>query len=623
MYTPAFEKVTINRFKGLYLRGLADECPLDHSPECLNVNLSKLGEVSSRFGTSISFALNHLVVREFAASINNNLTLLTCDGNGNIYAGTSSTPLLTVSDMIDFAACNMFNKTFIAPITSTNSSSLYVWDGTNDPRKAAGYKPTLGSMAASNSGSGHVGPGVYKIYVSFITNTGFTTPPAGPVSVTADGTHSISVTNIPTGGAEIVGRQILITQGDLEEAFFIAAGLINDNTTTSCTLNFYDTDLVVSADYLFDLLEEIPTGFLYSGLQKYHGRLIVWGNTATQTSLDQALLSNVDDAESFNSVTGFVQLPSEQDGNVLAGCFTLQDTLYFTKVVGIFGTQDNGLEPQSWTIYPVDGVVGAGHFGIGTVTLTQTPLTTDNIALLTHLGGIHVFNGTVVEPPLTWKIQDLWNAAFKYGNIPNATIAVDPFNQIIYVLFPVQNSSFPNTLLVGFYGEGLDAMNIKWTRYCFPNVVTAIGLLNIEDTDGTLDWGYYLRIAETDGNIYKLHFGYISDSGTALQSHYRPGFASISNGGLDVFTGARFRAVGPGTLNLKLFTEDLVISKVPPPLSLSTNPGRDYLRQFNLTNEKIGIQFGTGGISDSFKVNRIDIFGKNLFPSRPQNGSGG
>lgn len=630
----AYQKQTIKEFKGLYLRGLPDECPLDHSPDCLNVLMTKKGEVASRYGTSLSFELGHLIVREFAATINNSVHLLTCDGNGNIYLGTSDTPWLTVTDMIDFAGCNMFNKTFIAPITSTNSSYLYVWDGTHSPRLAAGAAPTIGSMAASYGGSGNVGPGVYQIWVSYITNTGFTTPPAGPISVTADGTGIITLTDIPTGPSYVVARQILVSQGDLLLAYYIdepgAVGLINDNTTTTITLNFYDTDLDVSADSLFDLLPEIPTGFLYSGLQKYSGRLIVWGNNSGTSTLNAALVSDVDDAESFSSVTGLIQLPAEQDGNVLAGCFSLEDTLYLTKTVGIFGTQDNGQEPTNWVVYPIDGVIGAGHFGIGTVTLSQTPLTTDNVALLADLGGIHLFNGTVIEPPLTWKIQDWWNTIFEYGGIPNATIALDPFNQIIYVLFPVQSTTFPNTLLVGFYGEGLDYMNIKWTRYCFPNTVTAIGMLTIEDIDGTLDYSYYLRIALADGNIYKLHFGYYSDNGTIINSYYRPGFVTFSSGGLDVFRAIQMRTVGPASaLNLQLFSEDLVYGPVspvptPPPFVLAAAPGKEYFREINFTNEKMGLQFGVGAaLGDQFKVNRIDFYGKNLFPTRPQNGSGG
>ena len=623
--------ITVKEFKGLYLRGMNDECPTDHSPECLNVWMTKRGEVASRPGTSLSISCGHYVVRMFAASNSNTpgaITLLTCDGNGNIYANGSDTPWLTVSDMIDFAAINMFNKTFIAPITSTNNSQLYVWDGINAPRLAAGAAPTIGSMAATLSGSGNVGPGTYSIWVSYITNTGFTTPPVGPITVVADGSHSIVVSNIPTGGSDVVARQILISQGNLLVAYYIADGLIDDNTTTTVTLNFYDTDLAVSADDLFDLLPEIPTGFLYSGVQKYNGRLLVWGVTDSDVgNVDMILVSNVDSAESFNAVTGFIQLPTENDGNTMAGAFVINEILYMTKSVGIFYIQDNGGEPQTWAgPFPVDGVAGAGHFGIGTVTMTQQGLTADNVVLIADYGGIRIFNGSVVEPPLTWKIQDVWNSIFRNSDIPAASIAIDPFNQIIYVLVPVNNDTFPNVLLAGFYGEGLDAMSIKWTRICLPSAVTAIGMLTYKDIDGAADWFYYLRIACIDGNVYKLHTGYVSDFGQAIDSHYQTAYLTKSNGGMNIFPALRIRANGPATaLNLTMYNEDNTQSLVPVPLVLQTTTGKEYFRQTTTfpENEKCAVKFGTYAVADQFKVNRLDIFSAEHFVARPQQGTTG
>src|SRR5690242_8020777 len=287
MYLDEYEKIEIEEFKGLYKRGMPDQVPPDHAICCENVVFSQAGQVQKRPGIAASYALNHPVKRMFEGVIDSvALIVLTLDWAGNIYRNNNNTPIFSSPNLVDFVGINLFNKIFILPIISSGTPpNLQVWLGVaSTTRDAAGLAPTS-SFSAANGAAGNIDIGDYKIAVSFITDTGFTTQPgpkiAGvftPVLYTAPGGLKIDLTGIPTGGSEVVARQILITKANSDLFYYLgpsSGGFINDNTTTTATLNFFDTDLVLSADDLFDLLETIPGAVRTGGLNVYHNRLVV------------------------------------------------------------------------------------------------------------------------------------------------------------------------------------------------------------------------------------------------------------------------------------------------------------------------------------------------------------
>lgn len=623
MYLDDYAKVTLDKFNGLYDRGNTDEVPQDHASDILNVMFSKNAEVSTRNGTAISLTLGHAVVRQFLATFSNSSSfVLTCNGAGSIFSGTGAA-LLTVANMIDFAAINMYNYCFIAPILSTFSATnyVYIWDGVNAPRPAAGFAPS-GSFTAANSATvGNITSGVHKFAVSNITNSGFTTRPgpqiAGtftPVSVTATGGFKVDLSGIPLGPTGTVARQIFVTQADQEVYFYLAVGFINDNTTTAITVDFFDTDLAVSADNLFDLREYIPSAAVISGglsLQKYHGRLLAIG-----VQFDTVLVSNAGDAESFSNVTGYIQIPSENDGNTVRAACVLYDVLYFTKAVGIFSVQDNGNTPSTWTVVQIDGSVGSYQGAIGTITGSQPSLASNSVILMANREGIFLFNGTVQRPHLTWKIQDVWGA-INPGKENLVQIAVDAFADLIYVILATGSSTTPNLMLVGDFSQGLDEKNIRWSKYSFPWVPISISMMNFQDTDGSFD--YYLRLG-TSSNLYKLNASYTSDSGTAINSYWQTFLASQDIGALNIFRALRFRTTGVGTLSFTMAGEDgqgAINSTAAQNITLGATPGKDGFCQINFTNEKMSVKFGVNAVNSRFTVQRLDIFCKRLFLSRP------
>jgi len=573
----------------------------------------------------------------FLATFESGTFMLTCDGLGNILSG--NTILLTITGMVDFTALNVFNKCLIQPILSSFSSvnPIYIWDGTSTPRPAAGNPPGTGGGfggAESSLGTGWIDVGIHKYAVSFITSTGFTTPPGpcdvmnvgpsgagpaqasnpgtfSPVSVNSTGNNKVTLTGIPIGPTGTVARQILCTQADQNLFYFAPGGFIGDNVTTTVELNFYDTDLAVSADLLFDLLTSLPGAEFQGGMAKYHGRTFIIGEN------DLVRASNPGDCESFSNVDGYIQLPSENDGNFVRGACVLQDLLYFTKGVGIFSVTDNAGSPSGWPIVITDGGCGSFYFGIETISSSQASLSTAQTILLSDGGGLYAFNGVVQRPALTWKIDDFWKS-IGLGNLPYVNVVLDPFQLVFYVF--IGAGPLTGTLLVGDYTEGLNEQQIKWSIYSFTGIVpTAIGIANFNDT---IDFNYYFRVGTAAQGMFKLVPDLTHDHNAflniAINSYYSTFYATVSPGALTLFRHVRMRVLGEGSMSLQIFSEDKTLNYAAPnPWTLVPSPGKDYDMPINFFNEKGTLYFGTNAVDEFFTAQRVDLFSSVQNQMRP------
>lgn len=637
-----YQKVTISRFNGWYARGDDDSVPPDHAVECSNMWLNDPGNLTPRTGSGLSFQLTHDVVNMFLATPTDGYHFLTMDPNGFFYderanpgGGNSSVALIDVHGApfqvpgaIDFVGLNMNGRTYLNIIKASGPPyPIQVFEGGTLVRNAAGERPVGFQMAISSAGGGLVSAGKHYIGVIYQTSSGFLTPigpslggvqnissfdAVGGEKITV-GTPTAAPGQIPFGPPGTIARQLVMTKGDELQWFMVPDGLINDNSTTTKDITSPDQDLIVDASYLEDNLESIPGGIGDGGLNKYHGRLLSWGGEA-----DLVRVSYSGDPETVSNVTGYIQLPSEFDGNYVKGGFVLRDVLYFTKGVGIYSTQDlNGDESSSWPITIIDGAKGSWNTGISTITSSQPGLSLNDGLLLTDWEGIHLFTGVVQQPALTWKINDVWKAIdrTKYQKI---TIAVDPFKHIIYVLVP----SGPYYLLVGDYSEGLDAKNIKWGHWDFPFAPKSMALANVRDMHGDADWNYYLRLGtfhSSNGSYYitKLSPGNIDDFGTSpLISTYQTAYTAIETGSINVLRGVRLRAKGVNAaagIGIQVRTQDDVVADSRA-TNLAATPNKDYFVEFNVMNEKFSLRLASAGI---YNISRLDMFGGIKVKSRP------
>jgi hypothetical protein len=430
-----------------------------------------------------------------------------------------------------------------------------------------------------------------------------------PAILTADGIHGVALTNIPTGPSFIVQRIILATQAGGTEFFFIPNGNIYDNSTTTFDVDFYDTDLVISADYLFDLMEVIPGG---TGLCKYNGRLVIVGGFFYDQT---ALISNVSDPESVSSVSGYVSVPIENDGNSLIACAILRDILYLFRQVGFWNTQDNGGDPSTWPVNVTDLTVGSYQKGLCGFTTTQTGASdTGDILLITAREGIYIFDGTVRRPELTFKIQDIWNTipvAVSAGGQNNVQVSQSVWTHQIFIAYPsTSGSAYADALLVGDYDPipgVLDPIGIRWSRFSFPVSPTAIK---------TGDNLYVGSITTNPGYLFKINPSLINDYGSnAIQNYLISYLAFATPGWVHNFKAFRLRINANGTVTVNLYGEDNVLTASAPAagvilntLAGMTSPaGKEFLQLINFVNEKMSIKIGTNAINANININRIEI----------------
>lgn len=655
MATIDYQKTSIEKFMGYYVRGLNDSCPPDHSPVCQNLKFYRNGSCQTRDGTQKSFTVTGKAVRMFVATFGHTDQtgiVLTCDGAGNIYRSDTGGVLLSVTGMVDFAAINVFSYCLISPIVTNGATSpedVYIWSGlpktgggdTVPIRVAAGYGPvftgTSGFGAGNSATAGNVDIGVHQIGVSFITNTGYTTQPGPmqipgyiftPASVPSAGGLCIDIGGIPTGPPDTVARQILLTQAD-QTLFFYAGGqilsggtlvdwdgIIHDNTTTSITINFFDTDLALSADALFDLLPTIPAGNfgLIGGMTQYHGRVLYWGG-----EFNLVRVTNPGSAEAIDNVAGWIQIPDQFDGNDVSTSISIQDVLYFFKNVGIFSVADNGSDPNTWEVVVNDAGVGCSSaMGLGTINITTPSQTQDQIAICSDYGGLYLFTGAIQQPPLTWKINDFWLQLQAHTNLQGTMIAVDPFLKLIYVAVTGNAIGEPGwqNLLVGDYNDGLDPQNIKWSIWAFPWNVTSIGMAFINDSVPEL--AYRLRIAGPSTQVYKYMPGTTTDDGQGIVTVWRSFYSAPDIGSLNVHRYIRSRCPFQDNLSLHLYSEDDAMIVQPPGFAIPYFHGRDLVREFNFMDEKMAVEICCTSVNGGFWLQRMDIFAKSLFAMRPQ-----
>jgi hypothetical protein len=136
--------------------------------------------------------------------------------------------------------------------------------------------PGEGPSVANSTTGGNISPGVHQCVVIFVTRQGYWTAPSPAVSWNAMGGFQVNVTNIPTGPANVVQRLLAFTASGGATFYQVPATMtINDNTTTSLTVDFTDTVLLsgVSMDDLFSQIE-LPQQL---GVVAYTERLFWWG----------------------------------------------------------------------------------------------------------------------------------------------------------------------------------------------------------------------------------------------------------------------------------------------------------------------------------------------------------
>lgn len=210
--------------------------------------------------------------------------LIVLDSNGNLYKETSPsmlsiiTPGGVAADLY-FASTTLFGREYMAFGDGIIGQDMpRQFDDTYFDRVSQ-IGPAEAPATADSTSIGNISAGVHQCTVIFVTTQGFWTAPAPPTVWTAEGGKEVSIANIPTGPSNVVQRLLAFTASGGANFYHVPSTMIlNDNTTTSLTLDFTDTILLsgTSIDYLFSQIE-LPEQL---GVIAYAERLFWWGERA-------------------------------------------------------------------------------------------------------------------------------------------------------------------------------------------------------------------------------------------------------------------------------------------------------------------------------------------------------
>ena len=415
-------------------------------------------------------------------------------------------PILTIPAMEDFGFVAINGKAYITPFKSyTNAQGMtyelgiqnefvYVYKGDGTPARKAGGSPPTTQVTAALGAVGKTDEGFHILATVFETDSGYLTKPDIPSGVNFSGVNKIDVSNIQVSPNSYVKKRHLVSTKAIPDPyngdpygyqfFFIPKGTLDNNTSTTLTVEYFDSDLLSDASHLIDNFSDIPAGV---NLNTYHSRMIVvgeYGTTETLTGLpigitdnrSIARLSAPGEPESISKIDGLIIAPL--DGNPLTNVQEFRDVLYLFKKTRTFGYSDNGDEPSTWREEVIDQGVGAPVHGIATV-LDSGGANIDFL-LIADLSGLMLFNGVFARPELSWKIEDYWFAldqnSFRFIQIVN-----DSISKKMWLTLPQAGPNFPADerliVLHADYRDGLDARNIRWARWKFNTVMTSVCLI--------------------------------------------------------------------------------------------------------------------------------------------------
>ena len=516
----ADKSIDIKGFNGLWSRGTGETCPLDHLQVCQNCTFPGKDQVSIREPVTFSSVLTYNVISYAVVQMTTEPVLLTLDSVGHFVDATNSRSLITVTGADDFIAFSIFGRVYISfkklgRALSTNVLYYYqLLPATPYYRfiAAAGAAPLTGpTLAQVNVGT--VTSGNHFVSVAYQTETGYLTPPSMAGFITSDGTHDIELSAIPVSPAvNVVARVLLMTQANGQELFFVPGGTIANNTATTATINVADLALITSADYLSDVLTEIPA---CSSIRLYNGRLILLGPNGPYSTVsltlsgqysypDNVLISNQQSPETFNLVTGIVNLPVDYGVNNTNTAAIIRDVLYCMKPSGTFAVQDNGGDPSTWSVTLVDSGLGTYDTGMSLFSSSASAQDILEQVIMIHQRGLILFNGGFLDPPLSYKIESLWQT-IDYSKLYKIKIAHDPYLKRIYLIIPTTGTD--SLFLMCDYTEGLTASAVKWSNWAFNwianSAITKIVAENFSPNYlGGVIW--QLSFCCSDVNIYKI-----------------------------------------------------------------------------------------------------------------------
>lgn len=358
----------------------------------------------------------------------------------------------------------------------------------------AGWGGTDGGGTITLAGT--IVAGTHGITVVFITRQGYLTAPAPPINWTAAGAKRATVANIPLGPPNVVARLLLFTAAGGAKYFYTTGTfgspqfLIADNTTTTLTIDFSDTQLLAGTDgtNLFDLIE---LGECLGNID-YAGRVFHWGER--------------------NKIFNFINLTF--DGGTASPTAPFPAGWTKGPLTTTGGNVDTAISAWGGS-YRIDTTAAAGVMGCISQSAYQDPYGQVILSPATQYGvRIRVRTGSQTND--TWNV-DLWSLS--QGLIASASgivngVSTTGFTEIITNFNALTPVVIPADMVLRVYvtrnsGGGnfsiwLDSLEIF--PQLVPNISSSVRASYFEDPESFSDVTGFLSIAEDNGQAIRAAF---------------------------------------------------------------------------------------------------------------------
>jgi hypothetical protein len=621
--------VILEDWKGLYTRGVTDSTPQGYFLESLNVKFNE-SDVYTRDGSTKLLSIFNIVRFFIYKRLGETIRYIYLNTSGQLFDSLyPDVPIWTDATFTDFSGLNFNNRFYITPhnrVTGIASKFLLVYDGSGTARLAAGSAPTgftLGAVESAVAGNCEIG--THLVAVCFVSNTGFVSAP-GPTLfavVASTGGFAIDLSALPIGPAGTVQRQIVATKAIQDyngnqlgyQFFFVSSidgGLINDNSSTTGRISFFDAELLTDATYLFTARGQIPAGVC---LSDYNGRLCVAGVNGDSHSI---YISEPYLPEQISTLTGTITVDPFASGIGVTNLFVFRGNLTICKSHRLYQTQDNQGDPNTWpTPISIDPGVGTECFGVATIADAKGQQT--DRTFIADRSGLILFSGYATRPEATWVCENTWERINK--NVFNKIqVCVDTETSSIFVTLPLDNSNTISHILFGYYGNaygpyGFDAREIRWTLWQTNNGVSSIAV-DVDTTTGAS----VLKYSGSTNHLYQIANDYstVTDDGIAFTSYVKTALYSTKAKYIQHLALIGLRALGSGTLVTTCYGQDDVLSSTLANITMSAAPGSDYELKANFQSIRIAVKFLTGNnANEYFKISRADLYLKPTWLSKP------
>lgn len=616
------DPVAIRAPKGLFDRDDLTLVPIDHLSKNPNTEFPNEGGIRSRFGSELALDFLNVVRFHVYKRIGEVDRYLILNSSGQLFDSANSlvVPILTIGSMTDFSLAVMYNRAYISPHNGQKGlpgEKVYVYEGSGIARTAAGSSPSGFVIGAAQGAVGRVEKGKRLFAVVYETASGHLTS-YGPAPFLqyedVAGGFKVNLSNIVAGPAGTIFKHIVMTKAadldwdgnqDALEFFFVPNGKIA-NAESDFEVDLYDSELQDSADYLADILVDIPAA---AGLVVYGERLVTWGEDAND-SIFRA--SEPEEPENFHSVDGKRVVRPGTGGRITCCVPEVRGQMFIHKDKNTFVTGDTGGPVSNWGVDPVGKGKGTPSiWGAGKV-LDEEGASADYYFVADRTG-LYQFTGTWPEPALSYKIAKVWKRINK-AYFHKVQVFDDPIKQRVYINVPLDASTEPDHVLVGDYQLGLGPDTIRWSVWNFPVGVKSIFVDVKYDTKESI-----LRFAAADSRIYQYRENLLNDFGNAIIASTLTAYVGENDESVvNHYSAIRARIVGSGTCEIRLYGTDNTITLQAPSLILEAAPGQEKTKTFLFEASRASVELKVASINDWFYWNKLVIYMNALWNDLPR-----